>query len=84
MGPSLAEQILVDHGIYVGMRSRAEFDKTKGLFDSVIWVDRSEHVKKEPSSSMELTKEDADFVIDNNGSIEDLRVNVRILGFAIL
>jgi len=71
-GPSLAEQILVDHDIYTGMRSRREFELSRLLFDHVIWVDRSEIEPPESSGSMELTKEDADYVLDNNSDLEAL------------
>ena len=72
-GPSLAEQILIDHNIYIGMRSRAEFELSRFLFDAVIWVDRSKHLPPEPGGSMELTVEDADYFIDNNGTLDQTR-----------
>lgn len=75
-GPMLAEQILADHQIYTGMRMRAEFDRSRHLFDAVIWVDRSRVLPPEPGTSMELTAADADLVLDNNGSPEALRGRV--------
>lgn len=75
-GPMLAEQILLDHGIYVGMRARAEFERSRHLFDLVVWVDRSENRPPEPLASNELTAEDADFVLDNNGCLDALEANV--------
>lgn len=72
-GLTLAGQILAQHEIYVGMRSRAEFEATRALFNLVIWVDRSEVLPPEPDASMELTAADADLVVDNNGSLVDLR-----------
>lgn len=79
-GPSLAEQILVDHQIYTGMRRRAEFDQTNHLFDMVVWVDRSEHLPPEPGGSMELTAQDADVVLDNNRDLDFLRRQIAVLG----
>ncbi len=76
-GPSLAAQILVDHGIYVGMRRRAELLAQRDLFDAVIWVDASARLPAEPASSMELTASDADLVIDNGGSVSDLAAAVE-------
>jgi hypothetical protein len=73
-GPMLAEQILENHNIYVGMRSRAEFERSRDLFDLVIWVDRSEILPPEPGNSMELTAEDADWVLDNNRCLKHLEV----------
>lgn len=60
-GPSLTKQILEDYNVYVGMRSRIEFEQSAQLFDLVIWVDRSPSIPHEPSSSMELIADDADY-----------------------
>jgi hypothetical protein len=76
-GPMLAEQILLDYNIYVGMRSRAEFEKSRKLFDLVIWVDRSEVLPPEPGNSMELTAGDADWILDNNKCMEHLDGQVQ-------
>lgn len=65
-GPTLAEQILAEHEIYVGMRRRDEFERTRHLFDLVLWVDRSAVLPAEPGGSMELSADDADMVLDNN------------------
>lgn len=54
------------HDIYCGMRRRREFRAARKLFDLVIWVDASNRKPLEPKSSMELVKEDADIIIDNN------------------
>lgn len=71
-GPMLAEQILEAHDIYTGMRSRAEFERSRGFFDLVVWVDASRRLPPEPAGSMELTAADADWIIDNNGPAESL------------
>ncbi|MEL7513681.1 MAG: hypothetical protein AAGK03_03640 [Pseudomonadota bacterium] len=78
-GSTLAAELLREHDIYVGMRARAEFERSRGLFDLVIWVDRSKVLPPEPASSMELTAEDADLVIDNNGSLAQLLAQVEAL-----
>lgn len=75
-GPSLAEQILQDHAIYVGMRRRGEFEANQHLFDVVIWVDARARVPVEPAASMELTRGDADWVLFNNGDEAALARNV--------
>ncbi len=61
--------------IYCGMRSRREFEagRAAGIFSLVVWVDRSEHLPRESRDSMQLTRQDADIVIDNNGSLQHLR-----------
>lgn len=76
-GPMLAEQILVDHDIYTGMRSRAEFDRSRQLFDLVVWVDRSRELPPEPGASMELTADDADLILDNNSDLAHLARQVK-------
>ena len=58
------------------MRNELYACKEKGIFDIIVWVDRSEHLPPEPKSSMDITKSDADVTIDNNGTLEDLAVNV--------
>jgi hypothetical protein len=75
-GPMLAQQMLVDFDVYTGMRSRAEFERARACFDHVLWVDRSSHLPPETGGSMELIAADASEVIDNNGSILDLRDSV--------
>lgn len=78
-GPTLAQQILTDHDIYVGMRSREEFERTRDSFDVVLWVDALQRLPPEPMGSMELNPCDADLIIDNNGTLQDLETRVREL-----
>lgn len=75
------EMLEQGNDIYVGMRSREEFESCKRdkLFDCVVWVDRSDHLFSEPSSSMELDKEDADLIIDNNSTKIALWLKVLML-----
>lgn len=74
----LARDILEKHDVYAGIRSTREFHAAvnEGIFDLVLWVDRSKHLPKEPKTSMELQPWMADFVIDNNGSLDDLEREV--------
>jgi hypothetical protein len=69
----LAKILLQDNDIYCGMRSLKEFQSSKGLFDTSIWVDASERHPLEPSNSNEMTLELADLVVDNNSDLESLR-----------
>ena len=78
-GPMLAEQILAEHDVYVGMRSRDELDRSRHLFDLVIWVDRSKVLPAEPEASNQLTAADADLVLDNNGDLAALEAWVDLL-----
>ena len=50
-----------------------------GIFDLIVWVDRSEHLPPEPITSMDLVEADADVTIDNNGTLDDLARNVEAL-----
>lgn len=71
-GKMLAEEILEEHDIYTGMRSRAEFVRARSVFDLVIWVDASDRLPPEPAGSMELSAADADLIVDNNGPADAL------------
>jgi hypothetical protein len=64
--------------IYCGLRNIREFHsiKNNGLFDYCIWVDRSDYLETEPKSSMSLEPWMADYVIDNNGTLEQLYRNI--------
>lgn len=60
--------------MYCGLRSKEELDaiRGQGLVDFVVWVDASHRLPAEPISSMKLSYQDADFIIDNNGTLADL------------
>lgn len=78
-----SEMLEGGYDIYVGMRRRDELlpVKEKKLFDEIVWVDRSDHLPPEPKTSMDITPEDADTILDNNGSMADLVLNVqRLMG----
>jgi hypothetical protein len=70
----LGRKIYSENDIYVGIRCIEEFRaiKRKKLFDFSIWVDRSEVLPPEGKGSCTVTKEDAEIVLDNNGTLEDL------------
>jgi hypothetical protein len=63
------ETILTDHLICEGPRHRVEFEAAKqktGLWDLVIFIDASKRLPLEPASSMQLTRDDADIILENN------------------
>lgn len=72
----LTREILSECDIYVGMRSRREYEGSKHHYDLIIWVDASGRVSDECSTSIELCLDDAGYVLDNNGSKEDLAVEL--------
>lgn len=71
---ALSKLILHDKDVYVGMRTTAEFQASKHLFDLVVWVDGSKRKPLEPS--MQIQQTDDMVYIDNNGSLEDLETQV--------
>lgn len=76
---TLARGVLESNNIYCGMRSKIEVDACKqaGVFDLVIWVDASDRVDyQEDESSCNVSKNDADIVITNNGTLEELYAKV--------
>ncbi len=70
----LAREIMSENDIYCGMRCHLELQACKdiNLFDKIVWVDASYRKEPEPLSSNTLTRDMADYVIDNNGSVNDL------------
>ena len=82
----LAKGILKDNDMYVGMRSKSEIEECRwqGLFDFVVWVDASERISyKEGKESMDITSEDADYILYNNKDLDHLRAEVEELWFII-
>lgn len=77
-GTTLARAILEDNDVYCGMRSKEELFacRNAGIFDHVIWVDRSKRVPPEGALSCSVEPWMADYVIDNNGDMDDLKFNV--------
>lgn len=77
----LGREIFQAHDIYCGLRNKKEFHamKNTGVFDYAIWVDRSDFLPPESKDSMSLEQWMADFTIDNNGTLEDLRFNIDAL-----
>ncbi len=77
----LARAIFEDHDVYCGLRSRRELNAVKnaGLADHVLWVDRMDREPEEDRSSCDVEPWMADFVVDNNGTPEDMKGNLDVL-----
>lgn len=73
----MARELFEKHDIYVGIRCREELEAARELSDLVIWVDRSKYVPPEGEESMTITKDMADIIVDNNGSLAELRERAR-------
>jgi len=78
----LAKGILEHANAYVGMRDSSEIKECikQNLFDLIIWVDASDRLPLEDVSSFNITKSDADIIIENNGSFEEFKERVIRLG----
>ena len=74
----IGREIFEVSDMYCGLRNRREFHsiKNNGLVDYTIWVDRSDWLETEPKSSMSLEPWMADYIVDNNGTLEQLYRNV--------
>ena len=74
----LAREIFTFNDIYCGMRNKEELTaiKATGLIDLVVWVDASSRLPIENSSSMTITEEDCDYMLDNNGPKEAIFMRV--------
>lgn len=77
----LAREIYSESDVYVGIRSEEEFNavRNEGLFNYSIWVDRSKHVAPESAASNTITQKSADYTIDNNGTLEQLKIRTLAL-----
>lgn len=65
---------------YVGMRSLPAYEHCVSNHDlnNIVWVDRSAHVQPESSDSFKLDETHANYFIDNNGTLADLKWHVSI------
>lgn len=77
----LARTIYQTNDIYVGMRCWRELMccKNAGVYNVCIWVDASVRVEEEASSSMTVKPWMADYILDNNGNLQDLSRNLNQL-----
>lgn len=82
----LGREIFESYDIYCGLRNKAEFHalKNSSSYDYAIWVDRSDHLPPEDKNSNTIEPWMCDFVLDNNGSLDDLKFNVELLMDRIL
>ena len=75
---TLGREMFAEYDIYCGLRNKKEFHamKNTGVFDYAIWVDRSDQLPPESKDSMSLEQWMADYTIDNNGTLDDLKFNL--------
>lgn len=82
----LASHVLEITDCYVGMRDKSELTAcvNADLFDVVIWVDASDRLPAESLDSCNIDKTCADFIIENNGTLEEFTKKVIRIGKIIL
>ena len=75
---ALAKEILKINDCYVGMRDHREITECmeQKLFDLIVWVDASERLPAEGKDSMNIDKSIADFIVENNGTLEEFEEKV--------
>ena len=74
----LTREILSQNDIYVGMRDGEELERSRGLFNLVLWVDASERVlEKDPS--LHIEESEADLVLRNNDSLWEMKERLERL-----
>jgi len=69
---TLSREILSRADVYDGMRCAEEFAASRHLFEYVVWVDAAARVGT-VDPTLTISRDVADLVIDNNGTLEDLR-----------
>lgn len=77
-GHELAYKLFQNHDVYTGLRNIRELDaayRHPEMKPVVIWVDAMKRLPPEPSTSLTITRDHADYVIDNNGDLANLRKN---------
>jgi hypothetical protein len=76
----LTKELLSKYDIYCGMRNPRELNACKDLFDLKIWIDAHERLgSTETSSSNNITKNDCDIIIENNGTLAEFREKCKNL-----
>lgn len=78
----LAKDIVSDTDCYVGMRCPLEIAECKriGLFKFIIWIDATNRLELESEDSFRIGRRHADFCIDNNGTLDEFKDHMRVVG----
>lgn len=74
---ALGKGIFAEYDIYNGIRNVEELDELKKnkLFDYSIWVDASDR-KPVEQGSCTICAKDCNIILDNNGTLDDLRISI--------
>lgn len=81
----LCSKIFESRDVYCGMRRFEELEACKAKWPEllVIYIDRSKVLPDEDKSSCTITKDQADIIIDNNGTLEQFHNKLFRLGCAL-
>ena len=81
----LGRELFAQYDMYVGLRSDIELDalRREGAFDLAIWVDASNRVPG-VDPTCKVRPDQADYLIDNNGTLDELVVLVHSLAHEII
>jgi len=74
----LGRELFSKYDIYCGLRNVKEFQalKAEKAFNCCLWVDRSRHALAELTTSFNIGLSAADYIIDNNGDLHELEINI--------
>ena len=77
----LGRELYAAYDMYVGLRNWHELEALRlhKAFDLCVWVDASERCGPEPESSCTVTSAQADVIINNNGTLDDLDKTLVVL-----
>lgn len=77
-GLTLYREILAETGLLVGVRRADEWAAVRaaGLIDLAVWIERP---SAPPDPTCELTEQDCDVTIVNDGTVDDLFAQLRAL-----
>lgn len=78
-GLTLYRDMIADgNDILEGVRKASELQALKdtGMVDLTIWIDALKRKPREASSSCQVKPEDCDVIVDNNGTPDDLKVEL--------
>lgn len=77
-GLTLYREMLEHNDILEGVRRSSELQALKRhrVIDMAVWIDALKRKPREASSSCQVRAEDCDHVIDNNGTLDDLKINL--------
>lgn len=78
---TLGRKIFEDKDIYCGIRNITEYGGLRDIDLGVIsiWVDASKRHPPEDDKSCTVTSKDMDYILDNNGTLEELKTHISTL-----